>query len=297
MNIINSNLSFRSNLSYGNKPDTIVLHHAEASSCSVQDVHQWHLNNGWAGIGYHYFVRKDGSIYTGRPENAIGAHCPGMNSHSIGICAEGAYMSEAMPDVQKQAIIELSVSIKNKYGISVIGGHKEYYSTDCPGSNYPLAEIKSAALSGTIVAVSTPVQAPVQNTVQASSEDESDKEIQRKLNILLKRGLDVDGIPGPLTIAAIKSFQTIMGLTADGIWGPLTDGAAAQIFNRPLDGVPQPHYEYATRYIQFRVGTAIDGTFGNGTKVAVQNWQARHGLGADGIVGAQTWSKLLDENV
>lgn len=293
MNIINSNLSFRSNLSYGNKPDAIVLHHAEASNCSVQDVHQWHLNNGWAGIGYHYFVRKDGNIYTGRPENAIGAHCPGMNSRSIGICAEGAYMSETMPDVQKQAIIELSIAIKNKYGISVIGGHKEYYSTDCPGSNYPLAEIKAAVLSGTIVAVSTPVQ----NTVQASQGDEGVKEIQRKLNTLLKRGLDVDGIPGPQTTSAIKSFQTIMGLTADGIWGPLTDGAAAQIFNRPLDGVPFPHYEYASRYIQFRVGTGIDGTFGNGTKVAVQNWQAKHGLGADGIVGAITWSKLLDENV
>lgn len=297
MNIINSNLSFRNNLSYGNKPDTIVLHHAEASSCSVQDVHQWHLNNGWAGIGYHYFVRKDGNIYTGRPENAIGAHCPGMNSHSIGICAEGAYMSETMPDVQAQAIIELSLSIKNKYGISAIGGHKEYYSTDCPGSNYPLEDIKSAVLSGIFTAISTPVQVQQLVQEQSSQGDESVKEIQRKLNILLKCNLEVDGISGPKTTAAIKNFQGIMGLTQDGDWGPLTDGAAAQIFNRQLDGVPQPHYEYATRYIQFRVGAGIDGTFGNITKSKTQNWQVAHGLTPDGEVGTMTWSKFLDENV
>jgi N-acetyl-anhydromuramyl-L-alanine amidase AmpD len=134
LNIINSNLQFRS-LSYGNHPDTIVLHHAEASHCTIQDIHQWHLNNGWAGCGYHYLVRKDGSIYTGRPENAIGAHCPSENTHSIGICAEGEYMHEAMPQVQKQSLIELGIYIKNKYGINRVGGHKEFYSTDCPGTN------------------------------------------------------------------------------------------------------------------------------------------------------------------
>ena len=115
MNIINSNINFvTSKLAYGNKPDTIVLHHAEASHCSVYDVDQWHKANGWAGIGYQYFVTKTGQVYTGRPENAIGAHCPGQNDHSIGICAEGSYMSETMPEAQKQAIVDLCKYIKGK---------------------------------------------------------------------------------------------------------------------------------------------------------------------------------------
>nr|WP_243240285.1 N-acetylmuramoyl-L-alanine amidase [[Clostridium] hylemonae] len=75
----------------------IILHHAEASNCTVQDIHRWHKNNGWAGIGYHFLVRKDGSIYRGRPEWAVGAHASGSNSDSIGICFEGAYMTETMP--------------------------------------------------------------------------------------------------------------------------------------------------------------------------------------------------------
>ncbi|URZ07901.1 GH25 family lysozyme [Clostridium felsineum] len=124
--------------------------------------------------------------------------------------------------------------------------------------------------------------------------DDAIKAIQKDLNILLKRGLAVDGIEGSQTKQAIEDFQSIMGLTADGIWGSHTQAAADQIFSRPLDGVPYPHYEYATRYIQYRVGASIDGTFGNGTKAKVQTWQANNGLSADGVVGAASWSKLLD---
>ncbi|AAK78533.1 lysozyme [Clostridium acetobutylicum] len=126
--------------------------------------------------------------------------------------------------------------------------------------------------------------------------DDNIKAIQQDLNILLKRGLEVDGIEGPETEAAIKDFQSIMGLTVDGIWGTNTSGAAQQIFSRPLDGVAYPHYEYATRYIQYRVGASVDGTFGSGTKAKVAAWQSNQGLMADGVVGSATWSKLLDEN-
>ena len=74
MNIIDSNLKFRE-LAYGNNPGKIILHHAAATNCSIEDIHNWHLNNGWSGCGYHYFIRKNGSIYKGRPENSLGAHC------------------------------------------------------------------------------------------------------------------------------------------------------------------------------------------------------------------------------
>ncbi|URZ17771.1 GH25 family lysozyme [Clostridium felsineum] len=124
--------------------------------------------------------------------------------------------------------------------------------------------------------------------------DDSVKTIQQELNTLLKRGLEVDGIEGNETEQAIKDFQSIMGLEVDGIWGSNTEGAAQQIFSRPLDGVEYPHYEYATRYIQYRVGADIDGVFGNGTEEKVETWQENNGLTADGVVGADTWSKFLD---
>lgn len=136
------------------------------------------------------------------------------------------------------------------------------------------------------------------NTIEPAqpSEDNTIKIIQQQLNTLLKKGLVVDGIKGNATDTAIKEFQSTMGLDADGIWGAHTVQAVSEIFNRPTDGVPYPHYEYATRYIQYRVGGARDGIFGNGTKINVQNWQAQHELSPDGIVGSATWTKLLDEN-
>ncbi|AUM89155.1 N-acetylmuramoyl-L-alanine amidase [Clostridium botulinum] len=147
MNIKNANLSFGS-MSYGNDPHEIDLHHAEASCCSVYDVHSWHLNNGWAGIGYHYFVRKNGEIWKGRPDNVIGAHVAGHNTNTLGVCAEGSYMSETMPQAQKNAIIELCRYLCNKYEITKICGHREVGSSNCPGTKYPLNEIRSAVLNG-----------------------------------------------------------------------------------------------------------------------------------------------------
>ncbi|WP_231181820.1 peptidoglycan recognition family protein [Clostridium botulinum] len=145
MNIIDKNLKFKS-LTYGNNPKMVLLHHAEWSNCSVEDIHRCHIvDKGWSGIGYHYFVRKDGSIYKGRPDNVIGAHCKGHNTNTLGICAEGDYMKEVMPAAQKQAIIDLCIYLKQKYSGIVFKGHKEApYSTNCPGVNYPLQKIKNA---------------------------------------------------------------------------------------------------------------------------------------------------------
>ena len=57
MNIIDVGLKFKS-LSYGNKPNKLVLHHAEASKCTVQDIHSWHLNNGSFQLAPNVFAIK-----------------------------------------------------------------------------------------------------------------------------------------------------------------------------------------------------------------------------------------------
>lgn len=280
MNIIDVGLKFKS-LSYRNKPELIVLHHAAAANCSVEDIHKWHLNKGWAGIGYHYYVRKDGSIYRGRPENAIGAHCPGVNAKSIGICAEGNFEVEQMPGVQKEAIIALCQDIRSRYNIKDIKAHRELKATACPGKNYPFAEIKEAA---------------TQNTAKPKVVDNDTLELQKTLNRLKIRDekgnvLVEDGKYGSRTRSAVKRFQSICNIEVDGKAGPITKGIINQILAKPV--TKRGTKNTVVRYIQYRVGANIDGSFGSATERAVKAWQSKNGLAADGSVGPKTWKVLI----
>ena len=113
----------------------IILHHAAAVTCTAQQIHQWHLANGWAGIGYHFFVRKDGRIYRGRPEDTVGAHAGNNNYDSIGICFEGSFDREQMNEVQRTAGAELVAYLKQKYGITTVQRHRDVNATGCPGAD------------------------------------------------------------------------------------------------------------------------------------------------------------------
>ena len=137
MKIIECNLPRNGNFTRRSKTDEVILHHAEASSATVEQVNQWHLDKGWTGIGYHYYIRKDGSIYRGRPEWAMGAHAVGHNDRSIGICCEGAYMTETMPTAQLVSLKELLRDIMGRYGTMSLKRHRDVNSTNCPGDNFP----------------------------------------------------------------------------------------------------------------------------------------------------------------
>lgn len=284
MNIINTNLKFGT-LSYKNKPEMIVLHHAAVTNCTVEDIHKWHLNRDWAGIGYHYYVRKDGKIYRGRPENAVGAHCPTVNAKSIGICAEGNFEADTMPEAQKSAIIELCRDIRSRYKINDIKAHREIKATACPGKNYSFAEIKQSALQN------------VEKSKAAGTAIDNDTlNLQKTLNRLKIRdekgnALAEDGKYGPLTKSAVRRFQEIMDILVDGKAGPQTWGVINQILTKPV--IKKGAKNVVVRYIQYRVGAAIDGSFGPETDRKVREWQKKNGLVADGSVGPKTWNKLI----
>ena len=142
MNIIETNFKWNNGLSRRSSTKRIVLHHAAAVTATVTQIDQWHKGNGWSGIGYHFYVRKNGEVYRGRPIWAVGSHAQGRNSDSIGICAEGNFDIEKMPQAQKSAIKELLKYLKELYPNTTISGHKDVGATGCPGNNYPLSELK-----------------------------------------------------------------------------------------------------------------------------------------------------------
>lgn len=140
MDIITVNLPTNGGFKRRDMTDEIILHHAEAKSASVEEVNRWHLERGWTGIGYHFYIRKDGKVYRGRPEWAVGAHAQGHNSRAIGICCEGAYMTETMPAAQLAALKALIAEMMAKYKGAKLLRHCDVNSTDCPGKNFPWAE-------------------------------------------------------------------------------------------------------------------------------------------------------------
>lgn len=231
MNIIEKNYKWAMPLSKRNSTDLLILHHAAAASCTAEDVHRWHVGNGWAGIGYHYLVRKDGTIYRGRPEDTVGAHAYGANSHSIGVCFEGNYQVEpTMPAAQLAAGQALVADIKRRWGITKVIGHKDVAgsTTDCPGKYFPL----EAIVSGTSETQdnNTTKEDIIMVATQMIGSGDRGNAVRSMQGALIAQGYNcgsygADGICGAATVAAIKACQRANGLTADGICGKDTWGA------------------------------------------------------------------------
>lgn len=317
MQIIETNFKWNGSLSYTNKPKKIVLHHAEASICTVQQIHSWHLGNGWSGIGYHFFVRKDGTIYRGRPENAIGAHVSGANTNTLGICAEGSYMTEIMPTAQLNAIKWLIQYLDNKYGQLPIYGHREVGSSNCPGTNYPLAELK--ARKGIVqtetkvenVVVTTHPITETKSNVQKAKEYVGSrcKELQEKLILLGYNcgGYGADSQFGQGTYNSLVQFQKDNGLDPDGLAGvktfaKLDELIAKKSFNSGDDWIRRLQQEcnnqgFSNQKVDGYAGvntlngcpTLKQGASGNITKLL----QERLGVTADGIFGGNTRAAVI----
>lgn len=261
MNIIDVGLDFNSNMSRIGNIEGIVLHHSGVTvNQSIETIHNYHKSKGWAGIGYHYYVRKDGLVYKGRPEEYAGAHCPGANSNSIGICAEGNYNEETMPEVQKQAIIDLISDIKSRHNIKWIKGHREVIATSCPGDNFPLDEIRNAESS--------------------QKEDYTHREFVTDVQIAEgQTGKWIDGIAGEKTL---KLTPTV---------------SISKNRNHKIV-TPLEKYLKLLGYYNGEIEAEKGKTpiFGNGMKEAVKNYQRDMGLKIiDGEITARanTWKKLL----
>lgn len=145
MDITDIAWDFRGVLSARRTTDTIVVHH-RAGTGDAKSLHEGHLKNGWQGIGYHFYVRRDGKIVRGRPIETVGAHVTGHNDHTIGVCFEGNFEEETMSEAQKKAGSELLAHIEEGYGFGLsVCAHKDLMATACPGKNFPMADIRKRA--------------------------------------------------------------------------------------------------------------------------------------------------------
>ena len=110
-------------------------------------------------------------------------------------------------------------------------------------------------------------------------------------------GLQVDGVFGPNTDAAVRAFQQAVGFAVDGVVGPLTWRALVSgVLAWPVVG--QGGSDHPVQTLQYLLGAqghpvTVDGVFGPGTDAAVRAFQQAGHLSVDGVVGPQTWSALV----
>lgn len=119
---------------------TKVFIHCSASDRPSHDnagtIHQWHLQRGWSGIGYHFFIKKNGILQRARDLERVPAAQAGHNIRSIAICLHGL-KKDKFTDAQFETLRKLCNAINKEYGQRItFHGHCEVSSKSCPVFDY-----------------------------------------------------------------------------------------------------------------------------------------------------------------
>lgn len=141
------------------------------------------------------------------------------------------------------------------------------------------------------------------------------KKMQYYLNQILKapnlRPLVEDGVYGQVTEFAVAVFQYVYNLPVDGVIGTATWNSIIAQFKNLSNPTPEGNRTSRTLSVG-NVGLAVqkfqgylntlvnpipalvtDGNFGQKTKQAVERFQAMNGLAIDGIIGSNTWDRIV----
>jgi N-acetylmuramoyl-L-alanine amidase len=124
-----------------------IIIHCSATKPSmdigVKEIDKWHKKRGWSGIGYHYVIRRDGTLETGRSIEKDGAHVKGHNKNTIGICMIGGVDSKQNPEnnFTQPQFDKLNTLLQDLLFSSIvesgayIKGHNEFSNKACPSFN------------------------------------------------------------------------------------------------------------------------------------------------------------------
>ena len=111
----------------------IAVHHSLTDDLpggkDVEAFARYHVNDlGWPGIGYHYIVDGDGTVYKCHSADVKTYHVGKHNRASLGICLVGDFRDYEPSEVQYKAAVELINQCVEAYGVTNknILGHSEF---------------------------------------------------------------------------------------------------------------------------------------------------------------------------
>ncbi len=104
-----------------------------------EEIDKWHRQRGWFGIGYHFVIRRNGTVEIGRPVMEVGAHAQGYNAVSVGVCLIGGVDSSGQTKPQNnftpqqwESLLHLLKTLKTQFPGAKIIGHSEVSNKACP---------------------------------------------------------------------------------------------------------------------------------------------------------------------
>lgn len=105
-----------------------------------QEIDRWHRLAGYEMVGYHWIIRRDGTVEVGRPIDRVGGHVYGFNDRAVGICMVGGTNKKNkkaennFTEAQFASLKSVLESMKALFPDAVIQGHRDFPNVkkDCP---------------------------------------------------------------------------------------------------------------------------------------------------------------------
>ena len=195
-----------------------VFIHCSASDHAHHDnaatMKSWHLARGFSDVGYHFFIRKDGTLEYGRDIEKTPAAQKGHNLNTLAICVHGL-KEENFTEAQFSTLNKLATQIEHNYENISFHGHCEVSKKACPVFNYKkvLDLDKYGSLNKNINVLENIKSKKAEDLpeLKLGSRGEAVELLQQLLFI------KIDGIFGPQTGRSIKVFKKVHKLYASDV--------------------------------------------------------------------------------
>lgn len=118
-----------------------IFVHCSATKPSMdvgrREIEMWHKQQGWLAVGYHFIIKRDGTVEEGRPVDVVGSHVKDWNHKSVGVCLVGGIDDKAkfaanFTPAQMQSLKVKLDELKALYPQAVIKAHHDVAPKACP---------------------------------------------------------------------------------------------------------------------------------------------------------------------
>lgn len=122
--------------------DYIIIHCAATKpsmDIDAKEIDRWHRERGFLKIGYHFVIKRDGTVETGRELEEVGAHCKKYNWCSVGVCMVGGVKEDNINEGEDNftedqwvSLYTLVQDLMGEYPMAKVIGHNQVSSKFCP---------------------------------------------------------------------------------------------------------------------------------------------------------------------